>query len=415
MIAAASIVSLAGAHSDDARLLALDGDDAFRQAKFSVAEQAYRRAEQADRQNARAHLGLGRLEMIASHRNAARDEIAKAFQLDPHDPDIVLSYADFVSDVHSRIVLLRNYLALAGNGRVERVQIEEAAARLAITERLGQLESGRVASGYRAYRMNLTGYLPDGRNQTGWLISVRLNGGKPLRLIVDSGGDGIFVNSARAGAAHIERLTADRVSGAGSAAKTNNDGDYLGLAGRVSIGSLELEDALIHVTDATRFPNADGVIGLNVFEKFLIRVDPRLMVLDLAPLGDSAGTDMMPAYRVGHLLLVRALQNTNPGFFMLDTGASFNAVSAAGAIGGGDLEVLGAQGRVDGARRAQPMRIDVDGRVLMDDKPIRIDLREFSRHEGVEISGIIGYPLLGKSVLTVNYRDGLVQFGKPAR
>jgi hypothetical protein len=35
-----------------------------------------------------------------------------------------------------------------------------------------------------------------------------------------------------------------------------------------------------------------------------------------------------------------------------------------------------------------------------------------SRQEGVEISGIVGFSVVSKAVLTINYRDGLVGFGR---
>ena len=61
------------------------------------------------------------------------------------------------------------------------------------------------------------------------------------------------------------------------------------------------------------------------------------------------------------------------------------------------------------------MRLTVGGKELVDERPVKLDMTELSRHEGIEISGIIGYPVLGKSVLTVDYRDGLVQLGQPNR
>ena len=33
-----------------------------------------------------------------------------------------------------------------------------------------------------------------------------------------------------------------------------------------------------------------------------------------------------------------------------------------------------------------------------------------SRQEGVEISGLIGYSVLSRGILTINYRDGLIDF-----
>ncbi len=407
------VQTLLEANPDDAGSLSLLGDVLFRQSKFSDAERTYRRAVQADPRCARAQWGLGRLEMLASRRTAARDHVAAAFQLDPHDPDIVLSYAGFVQDTQARIVLLGNFLRLAGDRND--VRAEDASAQMEITKRLGELDLARLASPYRPYHLKLAGYFPGGRAQSGLLISVSLNGGKPLRLILDTGADGIFLGGDRARMAKVERLTADRVFGVGVARDQNA---YAGVARHVAIGALELEDCLVHVTETNPFPDADGVIGMNLFEKFLVRVDPASATLDLTPYVDGAGagsisTGMVRTYRVGHLLLVQASVNGDQnGYFLLDTGASFSSTSGPGGAG---VEVRGVEGRVDGALRARPMRLMIEGKELVDEKPLKLDLTELSRHEGVEISGIIGYPVLGKSTLTINYRDGLVQLGTPNR
>jgi len=237
--ARAQVESMIEASPADAPLLALLGDIVFRQSKFSDAEKAYRAAVEADWHYARAHWGLGRLEMLTSQRDAARKQISTAFQLDPHDPDIVLSYADFVQDPHARIVLLRNFLTLAGGHNEDRERVEDAAARLEITERLGHTDSARLASPYRPYRLKLAGYFPNGRAQSGLLIPVSLNGGKPLWLILDSGADGIFVSGDQARIAKVERLTADRIAGAGSA---RDDNAYIGVIRRVAMAGLKLEE-----------------------------------------------------------------------------------------------------------------------------------------------------------------------------
>jgi tetratricopeptide (TPR) repeat protein len=411
------VQSLVEASPDDAASLALLGDVLFRLSKFADAERAYRRAAQTDPNCARAQWGLGRLEMLASRRLAARDHIAAAFQLDPSDPDIVLSYADFVQNAQARIVLLRNFLELAGGRSEDKVRVEDAAARMEITERLGQVDLARLASPYRSYHLKLAGYFPNGGPQSGLLIPVSLNGGKPLRLILDSGADGIFLSGDRARITKVERLTGDRIAGVGSARDGNA---YVAVARHVAMGALEFEDCLVHVTEARSFPNADGVIGMNVFEKFLLRVDPASATLDLVPYADGANVSsisagMVRAYRVGHLLLLHAsVDGRQDRYFLLDTGASFSSTPGPSS-GDAGIEVRGVEGRVDGALRAPPMRLTIEGKELVDERPVKLDLTELSRHEGVEISGIIGYPVLGKSVLTINYREGLVRFGQPNR
>ena len=280
-----AVMSLLEAHPDDADSLALLGEILFRQAKFSEAAQAYHRAIECNSTCARAHWGLARIELLGSNRGGARDRIARAYQLDPSDPDIVLSYADFVTDPTARIALLRNFLTLATSRNWDRARLEDAAARLQITERLGRLDLGRLASGYQAYRFRLNSYFPDDHTMGGLLLKVRVNGSEPLNLILDSGADGIFVAADRVRRAGLERLTADQIGGAGPV--PNRDA-YIALARHINIGALALEDSLVHVIRTSPFPNADGAIGMNVFEKFLMRLDPVSKTLELAPFTDGS-------------------------------------------------------------------------------------------------------------------------------
>jgi hypothetical protein len=353
--------------------------------------------------------------LLGSHRIAARDHFAAAFQLDSRDPEIILSYTDFVDDPGPKSVLLRNYLLLA-RGSEDQTRLEDVAARLAITEKLGPRPVAKLVSPYARYRVKMAGYFPNGRTQTGLVVRVSLNNARPLRLILDSGADGIFVTRERARSAGLERLVSATIGGLGNAAVGNSQ---VALSRRVSIGELEFEDCLVQVMEKDSLPEADGVIGMNVFENFLVRVDPDSRTLDLVPFDEagSAPADMVRAYRVGHLVLVRTTPlkaDHADRYFMLDTGASFSASASSVAAGlrPGEIEVRGAAGPVHGALRGSPMRLSVEGHELLDEQPVKLDLTELSRHEGVEISGIIGYPLLSKSAFTINYRDGLVRFGR---
>src|SRR5262249_6046656 len=154
-------------------------------------------------------------------------------------------------------------------------------------------------------------------------------------------------------------------------------------------------------TEARSLPNADGVIGMNVFEKFLVRVDPAAATLDLMPYTDAAPVSSIPSgmvrfYRVGHLFLVPTLVDGDQDRSLsLETGASLSPTSGTVYPGARDalaIEIRGAEGRVDTALRASPMRLTIGGKELVDERPMKLDLTQLSRHEGIEISGIIGYP-----------------------
>jgi hypothetical protein len=179
-------------------------------------------------------------------------------------------------------------------------------------------------------------------------------------------------------------------------------------------------------------PGADGVIGTDVFQEFLLRLDARARVLELTPFADGIGAtgrpgdpwifyerpsgtegargQASPAYHLKHVILLpTTIDGQQQGYFLLDTGSAFSAISdqIASRFSGPSVALFGAQGQVRGRR--QPVRLEVGGEPLVDPEAVAVDLSAMSAQQGVEISGTIGYSLLRRRVLTINYRDGLVQ------
>jgi hypothetical protein len=48
-------------------------------------------------------------------------------------------------------------------------------------------------------------------------------------------------------------------------------------------------------------------------------------------------------------------------------------------------------------------------RVLSADPAVVVDLSSLARHHQFEITGILGYPALRNSIVTIDYRDSLVR------
>ena len=179
------LVRAALASGADDSLLCLSGEIQFRRANFAEAARDYEAAITLNPDNARAWWGFGRIEQAHFRGQRARDLFSKAFALNPRDTDIILSYADFVAEPASKSILLDNVARLASPGQPERAA--RAVALRQIHQRLqGRLPS-RLASPYEAYRLPLTGFRPTTSAQAGILVSARINGSKPLRLLLDTG------------------------------------------------------------------------------------------------------------------------------------------------------------------------------------------------------------------------------------
>ena len=240
------------------------------------------------------------------------------------------------------------------------------------------------------------------------LVAARINGGRPLRLLLDTGARGIVIDSGTARKLDLETVAASRLGGFGDAGKGES---RVALARSVTFGDLAFEDCLVEVAGQNLTAGADGVIGADVFERFRIGVDGRAGVLQLTPFDDSprgGSQASVPAVGIGKLLLVKVrVQGGSEGLFLVDTGAAFTTVSRqylpTCREAGHAVEMQGAQGAIGSAFRAGPLAFDVGGGLaLTDPAPLVMDLRAISQAQGIEIAGILGYSTLGD--IAVHYR-----------
>ncbi len=404
------------------------GDILFRHGDFAGAADAYRSAATLDPNCARAWWGLGRIELAQFQRRSARELISKAFSLDPRDPDIILSYLDFTVDAGSRITLLRNALLLTRNS--DRGRAEEILGQLDLERGMQGLQVAKLVSPYQAYTLRLGSFLPAGPKSYGVLLSVSINQRKPLRLLLDSGARGITLDSRAARQLGLRPIAKSRIGGLGTSGPVQAE---VTLAEAVAVGELRLQNCVVEVTAEALTGGADGIIGMNLFEAFEIRLDARNHVLQLKPFADRMPVMAGPvwadhnrpsipedargalAYGFRHFLLVRTRANGKEGLFLVDTGSSVTSVAHEIAppmvLDGAGRALHGAGGEVGDAYRISPIRLEVAGRTLIDSDPVSMSLTEISHREGVTISGILGYAALSRAPLTINYRDGLVDLG----
>jgi hypothetical protein len=384
------------------------GDRLFRQARFEDAETAYSQALDLDPGNPRGHLGMGKIATLFSEQHRAAIHYSAAYQNAPRDPDAILAFANVVENATARQVLLRNFLELARDARVEDVR-----ARLRIAEQLGTTPLAVLNSPYVPYSIPLLSV-----RSTGFVLRARVNGGRELSLILDTGATGIVLNASAGSQMDLHFLADAMLSGFGT---TQPITARIARAASVEVAGLKISNLLFHVcaTDLTRA--ADGMIGLDVFENFLIRLDPPAHKLELTPFAQSEATsregtacrECLRFYRLGPLLLLRATVNGKAeGYFVLDSGSRCTMISNKLVSQGGRAGVFaGAHGRQDVTVPSTPVGIRLGERSLMDFEYATFDPAGISAQNGVEIAGAIGYSLLRDLTLTVDYRAGLLQLG----
>jgi hypothetical protein len=125
----------------------------------------------------------------------------------------------------------------------------------------------------------------------------------------------------------------------------------------------------------------------------------------------------MKAFRAGNLLLLHGTVNGHAdGYLVLDSGSPHSLVSRKLVPMNGPTAVFaGAQGGESVAVPSAPLNIRLGAQHLVDFDYATFDASQISSRAGIEISGVIGFSMLRDWSLTVDYRNGFVEFGKSRR
>jgi len=269
-------------------------------------------------------------------------------------------------------------------------------------------------------------------------LEVNLND-TPVRLVVDTGANGFVIPLRVAEKAGVARLAPGFLAGIGSNVKLS--GGYRGIANRVRIGGLEFHDAVIDVSNQESIGAADGLIGSDVFAQFLVTLDFKARKLRLQPLpgnrargGSSSGSSddelqdpaltpelrtYSPVFRFGHILLLpTSVSGSRQVLFVIDTGADSSLISYEMAAEVSKIirddrnGITGINGRVADIYKTGNLSVEFAGFRQRNLGMTSFDMWEQSRRIGTEISGFLGLPALDLFTLTIDYRDGLVNFDR---
>lgn len=269
-----------------------------------------------------------------------------------------------------------------------------------------QSQAGSLPTGSHAIRLHA-----DQRSAepTGMLVMVRLNGGKPLRLLVDTGATRILVSKSAADKARLAPQGAIGLYGVGTSSRTG----FRATAESARIDGFELRDLEVDVVDHVFPSGIDGLLGTAVFGDHVVRLDPVRSTLELLPRGSQTGGTEVMSLRVGHYLLVSTeAKGVGKGWFLLDTGSAFSAVEddLAGDPDGPERRVTGIGGPAR-AREFGPLEFEIGGRKLVERNAYALDLSELRKRSGLPVSGLIGFSAIRHSVVTIDYPAGRVAIG----
>lgn len=388
----------------------------------------------------RLHLVLSNYFRFNSYFARAAREIQLAHRLDPYDPAIQRAWVAALPP-EQRIDELKKYLE-AKDTDVE--ALRRARHELAVLQNRQEANSCHLASAVTATDIDLEGIMFNAELVRAWGLDVYFNGHR-ARLQVDTGAGGLYVSREVAEHAGLKQIARSEASGVGD---NGAQSGYTAYADSIKIGGLEFKNCLVDVSDRKDVVGSDGLIGMNVFENFVVTLDFHWRKLRLGPLppypgGAVAPTELetagsssdsaagaphdryvapemkswMSIYRSGHFLIIPgALNNKQMDLFVIDSGAQLTNLSpqAAGAVSkvrsDDTMTIRGVSGTVKKVYRARDVAVRFGNLEQKMDGAVVFDTSNLSRNVGTEISGLLGMDTLHFLVVSIDYRDGLMNF-----
>ena len=281
-------------------------------------------------------------------------------------------------------------------------------------------------------------------------LDVAFNG-KHRKMQVDTGASGIVLTMATAKRLGLEPEFRTHATGVGDDGEIES---YLTHVADIRIGGLEVSDCLVEVIQTSTL-EVDGLIGIDVFDRWMVTLDYQNAQLRLnplpprpdaqppvpaSPLGrlNSSGSasqqdadiesiprdavlpadlkDWLRVARIGPYLLLPSSVNGGPKHYMIaDTGADQTRLSLLLAREVGQpkedpsLRIMGISGEVKKVYRIENSTLQFGQLRLPPSSYSAFDITGISHDTGVEVSGLIGLPTLSRLTIVIDYRDNLIQ------
>ena len=420
-------------HQSEAGVERVLGDLDYREGQIFDAEKAYKTALKLDPRNARAIYGISRVFQASCLRKKASEMRQIAYDIDVHDARIASAF--YSADRRSQAAIARMEAEFArhrgaADGKAESAS-EPALMWIAEAKALDGKPEFDLSTPGQQYRIPLRRLLEGGRI-TGVSLPIQINDVKAdLRL--DTGASGILLSSHFAERAGIRRLADTEIAGIGNGPAVEA---WVGYAPRVQIGNLEFANCIVKVPEKGSTDDSGGLIGSDIFQRLLVKINFASQSLDLNPLPGPAwdGHTLVDRYdgpelagysqmliMHHHLLIPKLISESTKaeqtaGLLLVDTGSQLNMIStnlapAITKVHDSQAGVRGISGKVQMVYQADKIVLQFANFRQLNLDLVSFDLRGFSRSAEMEISGIMGLPLLGMfESVTLDYRDGRVKF-----
>lgn len=458
---AADVVQKALAQNSKAiPVLAAEAEVQYRAGTPWLAAATTSAALKMDLCNPELHLVEAKILRLNSYYASAAKELGFAHALEPDNPDVRLQWLATLP-LTERISQLEAYLATPTGDDAEELKHLRLYLDFLKKESEQPHKACRLVSDTASTTIPFDLLMRDPTHIEAYGLNVKLNDHN-ARLAIDTGAGGIIISRSVANRAGLQRFSQSVAAGIGNRGEQSA---YTAYADSIKIGSLEFRDCNVEVLDQRSVVDSDGLIGMDVFSRFLVTLDYPMRKLILGPLpprpgettankpaletanapdedaGDGSASassgpsgqaaprgphdpyiapemkEWIPVFRVGHTLMLPAsLNKSATKLFILDTGAFSTTITPAVARevtkvhSDNFTTVKGISGKVDNVYRADEITFIFAHLSQKVSGVVTFDTPNLSKDIGMDIAGLIGITALGQTTMKIDYRDGLVNF-----
>lgn len=265
-------------------LLTLRGEVELRQGTPWAAAETANQSVKMDPCNPRTHLLLASIMEISSYYASARKRILSAHQLDPEDPEIRASWMETLP-LKQRIPEVEAYLSSPTGDDAEDLRhlhlYLDHLKKLVVEPH----KPCRLVSQTTAAVIPFAYLMADATRIEAFGLEVKLND-HTARLQIDTGAGGLLVSRSVAKRAGLQPFSQTEMEGIGD---QGSKGGYTAYADSIRIGNLEFQNCAVRVLDSRSVADVDGLIGMDVFSRFLVTLDYPMRKLALGPLPSRPG------------------------------------------------------------------------------------------------------------------------------
>lgn len=413
---------------DSPEILAARGEFAFYLGDILQAEKLFLGAIKLKNETPRAYYGLARLDRAASMYRTARLRCLKAHELDPDDAYITLGWLRYLP--REKRAELAGPFAAAHPWFYRNLQRDESSAADLRTE-MGQRKAFEL-DGERAETNIKLDILMNGPNRVrGIGVELSIEGRRPLRVMLDTGASGILLTQSAIDKAGLQHIGQTETWGIGDKGARNA---FLSVADTCQIGPLKYKTCVFRAIEGKGRIGGeeDGLIGADVFSDYILQIDFQKHLLHLKPQPPREPNPQLydrvvppeeasftPVIRAGsHLFVPTLLNDKQWGLFLIDTGSSMTNVDSTFARlstkvrGDAFRHVRGVSGDVKDVFEADKAYIQFSHYRQNNLGLIAINLNNAPDHQEFRMAGILGLPVLVMFRLTIDYRNGLVNFDR---